>query len=85
MFSSYIIKERKFNASKEDKCWSMSSYKYVTDAIKVAELELNKVNKRLKGKVKTPMDDRYRPKLDTTPELDPEKHQYYYNLIGVLR
>ncbi len=63
----------------------MSSYKYVNDAIKVVELELSKVNKRLKTKVKTPMDARYRPELDTSPELDLEKHHYYQNLIGVLR
>ena len=79
------IKEWKYPHTGDTRCWSMSSYKYVNDAIKVVELELHKVNKRLKTKVKTPMDSRYRPELDTTPELNPERHQYFQNLIGVLR
>ena len=68
------IKEWRYPNSVNVRCCGMSSYKYVNDAIKVVEMELIKVNKILKSKVSTPMDTRYRPELDMSPELDAEKH-----------
>ena len=65
--------------------WSMSSDKYVTQAIKDVEAELEKVDQCLPNRVSTPMSAGYRPEIDATPELDATRVSYYQGLIGVLR
>ena len=35
-------------------------------------------------KVSTPMSQGYRPEIDTTPELDAKRANYFQSLIGVL-
>ena len=40
---------------------------------------------KLPTKVTTPLSSGYRPELDTTLELDADRHNYYQGLIGVLR
>jgi len=65
--------------------WGMSSYQFVKEAIRVVELELDKVGKRLETKVNTPMHSDYRPELDVTPLLNAQQANYYQELIGILR
>jgi hypothetical protein len=65
--------------------WGMSSQHYISNAIKTVEIELSKAGKALSPKVRTPISSGYRPELDVTPLLGPEKANYYQNLIGVLR
>jgi len=64
--------------------WEFSSYKYVTDAVQTVEIELSKVNKSLSSSISTPLSSGYRPKLDVTPQLPPEKATYFQNIIGIL-
>jgi hypothetical protein len=68
-----------------DKMWAMSSQKYVKEAIRCVEVELQKTGERLVGKPTTPMTPGYRPELDVTPLLDPDQSSYYMSLIGILR
>jgi hypothetical protein len=63
----------------------MSSHQFVKEAVRVVELELNKVGKRLSTKASTPMYADYRPELDVTPFLDARQANYYQELIGILR
>jgi hypothetical protein len=68
-----------------DKMWAMSSQRYVKDAIRCLEMELQKSGQRLLGKPVIPMTPGYRPELDVTPLLDPDQASYYMRLIGILR
>jgi len=65
--------------------WGLSSHHYVTESIKNAEVELNKVGKALSNNVSTPLSTNYRPELDVSPVSSPEQVSYYQNLIRVLR
>ena len=65
--------------------WAMSSTSYVKRAIADVETELVKIDKRLPTKVNTPLSSGYRPELDSTPELNAERQNYYQGLVGVLR
>ena len=79
-----------------DKCVSMSSDTYLTQAVKNLEhmlktedsttlaKELNRRSESLSG-IKTPMQYNYRPELDTTPELDDRLASRYAQLVGILR
>jgi len=65
--------------------WGMSSYQFVKEAIRVVELELGKVGKKLTTKASTPMYADYRPELDISLLLDAHQAKYYQELIGILR
>ena len=65
--------------------WAMSSDLYVKRAVTEVERELEEIGERLSTKVSTPMSQGYRPEIDTTPELDAKRANYYQGLIGVLR
>jgi len=65
--------------------WSMNCVQYVKEAIRMVELELQKMGKVLRGKPNTPMQTNYRPELDVTPILGPDQANCYQSLIGVLR
>jgi hypothetical protein len=64
----------------------MSSSKYVQEAVRNVELQLEKNcgGQKLKKRATAPWPTGYVSELDTTPELDPTKAQYYQSLIGVL-
>ena len=62
----------------------MSSDTYVKHAVAEVERELLQVEDRLRTRVTTPITLGYRPELDTTAELDPQRANYYQGLIGVL-
>lgn len=67
--------------------WGMSSDKYVRRAVADVETELAKLEppQMLKPKAVVPISTKYRPELDTTPELDGRRASYYMSLIGILR
>jgi hypothetical protein len=65
--------------------WFMSADDYVAASIKNVEAELAKTGLKLPTKINGVMSPSYRPELDSTSLLGPEPHNYYQNLIGVLR
>ena len=69
----------------ETECYSMSSDNYLKRAIKVVEDELALVGKSLKRKAPTPMASGYRPEVDSSPYLDPDRASYFMSLMGILR
>jgi hypothetical protein len=79
------VLQYKLPDNKDKVRWAMSSQNYITNAIKTIESELMKVGKALSTNVKTPLSSGYRPELDITPLLGPEKTNYFQNLIGILR
>ena len=81
-----IKKWRIESASDPEKArWAMSSGPYIRRAIKAVEEELLKVGKGLPTRVTTPLSNGYRPELDVSDPLSPERLNYYQGLIGVLR
>ncbi|KAI2493498.1 Reverse transcriptase (RNA-dependent DNA polymerase) [Fragilaria crotonensis] len=62
--------------------WAMSSDLYVKRAVTEVERELDEIGERLSTKVSTPMSQGYRPEIDTTPELDAKRANYFQGLIG---
>ncbi len=62
----------------------MNSQKYVKEAIRCLELELNKLGLTLKGESSMPMQANNRPELDVLPLLDSDQASYYASLIGTL-
>ena len=65
--------------------WPLASTKCTKRAIADLEVVLDAVSKRLPTKVTTPMASGYRPELDQSAELNPERQNYFQGLIGVLR
>ena len=65
--------------------WYISSEKYVRAALENIEKSLAEKNQRLPLKVKTPLQYKYRPEEDTSPELKADGLQRYQELIGILR
>jgi hypothetical protein len=63
----------------------LSPTKYVTEAIKNVEHYLTEHSLKLPNRAGTPLSSGYRPEMDVSPELDPEKANYYQSLIGILR
>jgi hypothetical protein len=62
--------------------WSIGTTTYVEEAIKKACIILGKEDL---GTEPTPMADKYKPELDTSPMLDDEGHRKYQQLIGILQ
>jgi hypothetical protein len=52
--------------------WAMSSEKYTKAAIRDVEMELEKADKRLVNRTKTPMTPCYKPEMDLSHELNPD-------------
>jgi hypothetical protein len=71
------IVEHYYPDAPNKRVWGMSSYQFVKEAVRVVELELDKVGKRLSTKASTPMYADYRPELDVTPFLDARQANYY--------
>jgi len=65
--------------------WAMSSDLYVKRALADVERELESAGSSLKKRVSTPMAMGYRPEVDSSPELDASRANYFQGLIGVLR
>ncbi len=58
--------------------WSMSTDRYLKEAIKNVEYDLYKMNLNLMTKVSTPFSHKYCPEMDTSP-------RWYQQLIGILQ
>jgi hypothetical protein len=56
--------------------WAMSSSQYVQEAVKNVESYLAEHGLSLPAKAATPLTSNYRPELDVSPELDPERANY---------
>jgi hypothetical protein len=65
--------------------WTQSADKYLLESIKGVESTLASKGNRLPTRCITPLSSGYRPEIDTTAELGREGHQYYQELIGILR
>jgi hypothetical protein len=61
--------------------WTLSSEKYVKQAVAEVETELEKIDQILSTRVTTPVSQGYRPDLDQSSELDAKRGQYYQSLI----
>ena len=70
---------------KGNKCWAMSSAKYVQTAIDNIEKTLRKGGRKLPTKCVTPTSYKYRPEEDETPELVGEEITNFQELVGILR
>ena len=66
--------------------WSMSSSKYVQDAVKNAKtyLQENYDGQTMPKRVSSPWPCDYTSELDDSPELDPTKANYYQSQVRVL-
>ena len=65
--------------------WAYSSAQYIKNAIKTLESTLQKSGDKIPRKVTTPLSYDYRPEIDTTPEVSPERATIYQSMIGILR
>jgi len=65
--------------------WTMSAQEYIKRAVEEVERELKAANEFLPKKIETPLSSGYRPELDFSEELCPQKTNYYQGLIGILR
>ena len=68
------------------KAWAFRSSKYVQDAVKNVEENLNNYGKKplpTKGHM-NPLTSNYRPEIYLYPELEPQYGSYYQSLIGIL-
>jgi hypothetical protein len=65
--------------------WSMSAEKYIKEAIRTVEMDLDKINKQLPTNISTPLSSGYRPELDVSAILDDDYTTWYQKLIRILR
>ncbi|MFN9981109.1 MAG: hypothetical protein ACK53Y_14380, partial [bacterium] len=63
----------------------MSAEKYLKEAIRIVESDLNKLDRRLPSNVPTLLSSGYRPELDVSALLDDVFTNWYQRLIGILR
>jgi len=68
-----------------DKCWTMSSVKYLKAAIANVEQLLERRGQKLPTRCPTPMTSGYHPSEDSSRELDGDEVRTYQEHIGVLR
>jgi hypothetical protein len=62
----------------------MSADTYVKRSVADVERTFEEIGQQLRTKVTTPLSSSYRPELETTPELDDRRANYFQGLIGVL-
>ena len=68
--------------------WGIASTNYTKKAISEVERELASADygfTYLPKGIKSPLASDYRPELDSSPELDHKRQNYYQGLIGILR
>jgi hypothetical protein len=79
-----LIKEHRLLDNPAKIVWSMSAEKYVKEAIRSLEVDLDKIGKRLPLHVPTPLSSGYRPELDISALLDVDYTLWYQKMIGIL-
>jgi hypothetical protein len=66
--------------------WCNSSHRYVQEAIRNTEKYIQQHGgKMLRKKTQSPMESNYRPELDVSATLNPERANYYQSQLGILR
>jgi hypothetical protein len=64
--------------------WSMSSSKYVQEAVKNVKEWLMRRDRKLPSRCSTPLPTSYRPELDISQELNAVDANYFQSVIGIL-
>jgi hypothetical protein len=85
MYLGAQVKEHRLPNNPGKLVWSMSAEKYIKEAIRMLEIDLDKLGKRLPTNVPTPLSSGYRPELDVSALLDDDFTLWYQKLIGILR
>ena len=67
------------------KAWGLSSSKYIQDSIANVERKMVTKGLKLRPNVRAPLSNKYRPELDSSPELSVEDASWYQSMIGILR
>ena len=67
------------------KAWGLSSSKYIQDSISNVERKMATKGLKLRPNVRAPLSNKYRPELDSSPELSVEDASWYQSMIGILR
>ena len=67
------------------RCWTMSSEKYVKEAVRNVKEKLSLSGLSLPTKCSTPFLYGYHPSDDVSAELDADSVKYYQELIGALQ
>jgi hypothetical protein len=57
--------------------WSLSAEKYLKEAVRIVEADLNKLDRRLPSGVPTPLSSCYHPELDVSAILDEDLTNWY--------
>jgi hypothetical protein len=83
MYLGAVIKEYKVPDYPKPIC-SMSTEKYIKEAIKNIERDLHQGGLKLALHVHTPLSTNYRPELDFSEPLDADYANWYQQLIGIL-
>lgn len=65
--------------------WSFSSSQYVQNAVMNVAEYLKQISLSLPKRASNPLSFNYRPEIDITPILSPQKAAYFQSLIGILR
>ena len=81
-------KLREITMDNGNKAWGISPLKYVQEAVRNCELYLKEhfpADPELIKNAPNPFSLRYKPEIDTPPELSPEEASYFQTLIGVMR
>jgi hypothetical protein len=78
------IKEHRLPENPTKVFWRMSAEKYLKEAIRSVEVDLEKLGKRLPHNIPTPLLGAYRPELDVSALLDDDFPSWYQKLKGIL-
>ena len=84
MYLDAKLQEKEINMSL---CWTISSTDYIKAAVQTVKDSFNKAlcQWKLPSKAITPMVSAFVPELDGTPELEPDDHRFFQEMIGMLR
>ena len=84
MYLGAKLKEKQLNGQW---CWTISSTDYIKAAVQTVRDTLSEPGCRWKlpSKAITPMVSAFLPELDGTPELGPDDHKFFQEMIGMLR
>ena len=84
MYLGAKLKEKQLNGQW---CWTISSVDYIKAAVQIVRDSINQPGCRWKlpSKAITPMVSAFLPELDGTPELEPDDHRFFQEMIGMLR
>ena len=62
-------------------CWTMTSNKYVSEALKTLKITLKEQNKQLPSRALTPLSYKYKPEVDDTAELNATETRFIKNSL----